>query len=161
MKWCGWALAAIPTGCTRYDVVFVGLRPVIQILCHVLARGWGHWLRYFTEANAEVKYRASARIWGPKHDTRFEWLVSNLIWHDTHSSPSKLTKQVSKILVYLRSPAPFDCAVTASAHPPNFECTHLLLRSADWWRHNILFSIARTIWILNECKLSTDNYVNY
>ena len=40
----------------------VGLRPVIQILCHVLARGWGRWLRYFTEAKAEVKYRASTRI---------------------------------------------------------------------------------------------------
>ena len=51
--------------------------------------------------------------------------------------------------------------VTASARPPNFEYTHLLLKSADWWRHNIPFSITRTIWILNECKLSTDNYVNY
>ena len=50
---------------------------------------------------------------------------------------------------------------TPSARPPNFECTHLLLRSTDWWCHNILFSIARTIWILNECKLSTDNDVNY
>ena len=59
--------------------VFVGLRPVIQILCHVLARGWGRWQRYFTEAKAEVKYRASARIRGPKHDTRFEWPVSILI----------------------------------------------------------------------------------
>ena len=44
---------------------------------------------------------------------------------------------------------------------PNFECTHLLLRSADWWRHNIIFSIAWTIWILNECKLPTGNCVNY
>ena len=56
--------------------MFVGLRPVIQILCHVLARWWGRWLRYFTEAKAEVKYRAGARIRGPKHDTRFEWPVS-------------------------------------------------------------------------------------
>ena len=55
----------------------------------------------------------------------------------------------------------FDSDVTASAHTPNFECTHLLLRSAYWWRHNILFSIARTIWNINECKLSTDDYVNY
>ena len=55
----------------------------------------------------------------------------------------------------------FDSAVTASARPPNFEGMHLLLRSTDWWRHNILFSITRTIWILSECKLSTDNYVNY
>ena len=60
-------------------VMFVGLRPVIQILCHVLARGWGRWLRYFTEAKAEVKYRASARIRGPKHDTGFEWPVSILL----------------------------------------------------------------------------------
>ena len=56
---------------------------------------------------------------------------------------------------------PFDSTVTASARPPNFQCTHLLLRSDDGWRHNILFSIARTIWILSECTLSTDNYVNY
>ena len=34
---------------------------------------------YFTEAKAGVKYRASARIRGPKHDTRFEWPVSILI----------------------------------------------------------------------------------
>ena len=59
--------------------VLVRLRPVIQILCHVLARGWGHWLRYFIEAKVEVKYRASTWIRGPKHDTRFEWPVSILI----------------------------------------------------------------------------------
>ena len=75
--------------------------------------------------------------------------------------PSKLTKQVPKILVYLRSPAPFDSAVPASAHPPHFECTPLLLRSTGSWRHNIILSIARTILMLSECKLSTDNYVDY
>ena len=41
--------------------MFVGLRPVIQILCHVLAQGWGRWLKYFTKAKAEVKYLASAQ----------------------------------------------------------------------------------------------------
>ena len=143
-------------------VLLVGLKPVIQIWCHVLARGWGRWLRYFTEAKAEVKYSASARIRGPKHDTRFEWRGLNPNY-DTTPIPSlqNFTKQVPKILVYLWSLAPFDTAVTASARPPNCECTHLLLGSADWWRHNILFSIARTIWILSECKLSTDNFVNY
>ena len=43
------------------------------------------------------------------------------LWHDTHPFPPKLTKQVPIILVYLRSPAPFDYAITACAHPPNFE----------------------------------------
>ena len=75
-----------------YLFIFVGLRPVIQILCHVLARGWGHWLRYFTEAKAEVKYRASARIRGPKHDTRFEWPVSILIMTRYPSLPLKTHK---------------------------------------------------------------------
>ena len=42
--------------------LIVRLRPVIQVLCNVLARGWGRWLRYFAEAKAEIKYRASARI---------------------------------------------------------------------------------------------------
>ena len=56
----------------------VGLKPVIQILWHVL-RGWGRWLRYFTVAKAEVKYRASARNQGQKHNIRFEWPVSILI----------------------------------------------------------------------------------
>ena len=76
--------------------LLVGLRPVIQNLCHVLARGWGRWLRYFTEAKAEVKYHASGRIRGPKHDTRFEWPVSILImtWHPflpfkTHKTSAK------------------------------------------------------------------------
>ena len=59
--------------------IFVGLGPVNQILCLVWARGWGRWLRYFTEAKPEVKYRASARIRGPKHGTRFEWPVSIII----------------------------------------------------------------------------------
>ena len=76
--------------------VFVGLRPVIQILCHVMARGWGHWLRYFTEAKAEVKYRASARIRGPKHDTRFEWLVSILIMTRYPFLPFKTHKTSAK-----------------------------------------------------------------
>ena len=141
--------------------LLVGLRSVIQILCHVLARGWGRWLRYFTEAKAEVKYRASARIRGPKHDTRFEWPVSILIMTRYPFLPFKTHKTSAKNPRLLRSPAPFDSAVTDTARSPNFECTHLLLRSANWWRHNILFSIARTIWILSECKLSTDNYVNH
>ena len=76
--------------------VAVGLRPVIQILCHVLARGWGRWLRYFTEAKAEVKYRASALILGPKHDTRFEWPVSILIMTRHPSLPLKTHKTRAK-----------------------------------------------------------------
>ena len=76
----------------------VGLRPVIQILCHVLARGWGRWLRYFTEAKAEVKYRASARIRirGPKHDTRFEWPISFLIMTRYTFLPFKTHKTSAK-----------------------------------------------------------------
>ena len=54
--------------------MFVGLRQVIQILCHVLARGWGRCLRYFT---------------GPKHDTRFAWPVSILIMTRNPSFPFK------------------------------------------------------------------------
>ena len=76
--------------------MFVGLRPVIQILCHVLARGWGRWLRYFTEAKAEVKYRASARIRGPKHDTRFEWPVAILIMTRYPFLPFKTHKTSAK-----------------------------------------------------------------
>ena len=97
----------IPRAARYRRRMFVGLRPVIQILCHVLARGWGRWLRYFTEAKVGVKYRTIARIRWPT---------------------SKLTKWVPKILIYLRSPVPFDSAVTASARPPNIECTHLLLK---------------------------------
>ena len=78
----------------QYGVV--GLRPVIQILCHVLARGWGRWLRYFTEAKTEVKYRASARIRGPKHDTRFEWPVSILIMTRHPFIPFKTHKTSAK-----------------------------------------------------------------
>ena len=120
-------------------IMFVGLRPVIQILCHVLARGWGHWPRYFTKAKVEVKYGSTVWIPGPKHDTRFEWPVSIQIMTQYPFLPFKTHKTSAKILVYLWSLAPFDFAVTASARPPNFECMHLLLRSTDWWRHNILF----------------------
>ena len=76
--------------------IIVGLRPVIEILCHVLARGWGRWLRYFTEAKAEVKYRASARIRRPKHDTRFEWPVSILIMTRHPFLPFKTHKTSAK-----------------------------------------------------------------
>ena len=96
-KWC------ITTMCIRISVgriqilsLIVGLRPVIQILCHVLARGRGRWLRYFTEAKAEVKYRARARIWGPKHDTRFEWPVSILIMTRYPFLPFKTHKTSAK-----------------------------------------------------------------
>ena len=91
------------------------------------------------------------------------WMTGLNPNYDTTPIPSLQNSQnkCQKILVYLRSPAPFDSAVTTSACPPNCECTHLLLRSADWWRHDILFSIARTIWILSECMLSTDNFVIY
>ena len=80
----------------QWEALFVGLRPVIQILCHVLARGWGRWLRYLTEAKAEVKYRASARIRGPKHDTRFEWPVSILIMTRHPFLPFKTHKTSAK-----------------------------------------------------------------
>ena len=76
--------------------LLVGLRQVIQILCHVWARGWGRWLRYFTEAKAEVTYRASARIRGPKHDTRFEWPVSILIMTRHPFLPFKTHKTSAK-----------------------------------------------------------------
>ena len=76
--------------------MFVGLRPVIQILCHVLARGWRRWLRYFTEAKAEVKCRASARIRRPKHDTRFEWPASILIMTRYPFLPFKTHKTSAK-----------------------------------------------------------------
>ena len=45
------------------DAMFVGLRPVIQILRHVLARGWGRWLRYFTEAKPCQRPHPRAKIW--------------------------------------------------------------------------------------------------
>ena len=60
------------------DHWFVGLRPVIRILCHVLARGWRRWLRYFTEAKAESQRPNSrAKTWhknwmtglNPNYDT--------------------------------------------------------------------------------------------
>ena len=88
-----WSTSAL---CSSYRDVVVGLRPVIQILCHVLARGWGRWLRYFTEAKAEVKYRASARIRGPKHDTRFEWPVSIIIMTRHPFLPFKTHKTSAK-----------------------------------------------------------------
>ena len=76
--------------------LFVGLRPLIQILCHFLARGWARWLRYFTKAKAEVKYGASARIRGPKHDTIFEWPVSILIMPRHPFLPFKTHKTSAK-----------------------------------------------------------------
>ena len=53
-------------------------------------------IRYFTEAKAEVKYRASARIRGPKHDTGFEWPVSILIMTRHQFIPFKTHKTSAK-----------------------------------------------------------------
>ena len=133
-------------------LLFVGLRPVIQILCHVLARGWGCWLRYFTEAKAEVKYRASAR---------FEWPVS--------------------ILVMTRYPfLPFKTHKTSAKNPRLLSiagaiwfCHYSQCTSSQLWMHASVAKERRLmtsqfpifdradIWILSECKLSMDNYVNY
>ena len=140
-----------------YNLLLVGLRPAIQILCHVLARGWGRWLRYFTEAKAEVKYRASARIRGPKHDTRFEWPVSILIMTRHPFLPFKSHKTSAKNPRLPTSTGAMWFCCFRQCTPSQL----WMLRSADWWRHDSLFSIARTIWIFREWKLSTDNFVNY
>ena len=143
--------------------IFVGLRPVIQILCHVLARGWGRWLRYFTEAKAAVKYRTSARIRGPKHDTRFEWPVSILIMTRYPFLPFKTHKTIAQNPRLLTIAGAIWCCRYRQCTPSQLwmHAPVASIRSANWWRHNILFSITRTIWILSECKLSTDYYVNY
>ena len=117
--------------------------------------------KVFYRGQTEVKYRAIARIRGPKHDTRFKWPVSILIMSRYPFLPFKTHKISAKNPRLLTMAGAIWFCRYASARPPNFECTHLLLRSADWWRRNILFSIAQTIWIFSECKLSTDNYVNY
>ena len=121
-------------------------------------------------ALAKVFYRAESRGkipcqgQNPRAKTWLKiWMTGLNPNYDTKPIPSLQNSQNK----CQKSSFTYDCrrqlisAITASARPPNFEYTHLLLRSADWWRHNILFSIARTIWILNECKLSTDNHVNY
>ena len=112
-----------PTLWVPFVMLFVGLRPVIQILCHILARGWERWLRYFTEAKAEVKYRASAQIRGPKHDTRFEWPVS--------------------ILIMTRHPfLPFKTHKTSAKNPPLLTitgaiwfCRHRQCTPSQLWMH--------------------------
>ena len=141
--------------------MLVGLRPVIQILCHVLARGWGRWLRYFTEAKAEVKYRASARIRGPKHDTRFEWPVSILIMTRHPSLPFKTHKTSAKNprLLTITGAIWFCryCQCTPSQlwmHPPVAKERRLMTSQYPIFDRT-------EIWILSECKLSTDNFVNY
>ena len=120
-------------------------------------------------ALAEVFYRGESRVKIPRQRPNPRAKKQHKIWmtglnpnYDTIPIPSLQNSQNecknSRLLTI--AAVPFVSAVTASARPPNFECTHLLLRSADWWRHNILFSSARTIWILSEWKLSMDNYVN-
>ena len=91
-KWRGWSQQMVlyrALFCTmhRYSATFVGLRPDIQILCHVLARGWGRWLRYFTEAKAEVKYRASARIRWIQHKY-WTWLQDQYVDEPGHGIPT-------------------------------------------------------------------------
>ena len=144
-------------------MILVGLRPVIQILCHVLARGWGRWWRYFTEAKAEVKYRASARIRGPKHDTRFEWPVSILIMTRYPCLALKTHK------ISAKNPRLLTIAGTI------WFCRYRQCTPSQLWMHApvakerrlmtsqylYIYSIAQTIWIFSECKLSTDHYVNY
>ena len=69
--------------------LLAGLRPVIQILCHVLARGWGRWLRYINTV-------PSPKSEGQNMTQDLNDRSQSQLWHDTHSSPSKLTKQVPK-----------------------------------------------------------------
>ena len=132
-----------------------------SILGHVLARGWGCWLRYFTEAKAEVKYRASARIRGPKHDTRFEWPVSILIMTRYPFLPFKTHKTSTK------NPRLLSIAGAISF------CRYSQCTSSQLWMHASVAKERRLmtsqfpifdradIWILSECKLSMDNYGNY
>ena len=58
------------------------------------------------------------------------WMTGLHPNYDTIPIPSLQNSQnvpkKSQIPRYLRSPAPFNYAVTTSARPPNFKCTHLL-----------------------------------
>ena len=99
-------------------------------------------------ALAKVCYRGDSRGKIPCQRPNPRAKTWHKIWmtglnpnYETIPIPSLQNSQKSakNPLVYLRSPAPFDSAVTPSARPPNFECTHLLLRSAALWRHNRIF----------------------
>ena len=95
----------------------VGLRPVVPILCEVTARTQGDG-RHFTEALAEVKCRASARVWGLSLHTRLERPVLILIITRNVPKLTKSTIKVPKILVYFDRRRHFDSAVPTRAHPP-------------------------------------------
>ena len=115
----------------------------------------------FTEAKAEVKYRASTRIRGPKHDTRFEWPVSILIM-TRHPSLSFKTHKTS-------AKNPRLLTITGAI----WFCRYRQCTPSQLWMHPPVAKERRLmtsqypifdrtdIWILSECKLSTDNFVNY
>ena len=124
--------------------------PRMRALAKVLYRG-----------EAEVEYCASARIRGPKHDTRFEWPVSILIMtrypfllFKTHKTSAKNPRLLTI------AGAIWFCRYRLCTTPPPQLWMHApVAKERRLMIINILFSIARTIWILSECKLSTDNYI--
>ena len=80
----------------KLTVLLAGLRPVIHILCHFLARGWGPLLRNATRRKSMWNTVPAPESEVIKHDTRFEWPFSILImtWYPflpfkTHKTSAK------------------------------------------------------------------------
>ena len=52
-----------------------GIKTGHPFLVEVSGRRWGRWQSHLTEVIAEVRWRASARVWGLKLQPRFGWIV--------------------------------------------------------------------------------------
>ena len=70
--WSLWNLTCVPAAMLQWGYRIKTEHPFLVL---VSARRRGRWQSHLTEAIAEVRWRASARVWGLKLKPRFGWAV--------------------------------------------------------------------------------------
>ena len=120
--------------------IFVGLRPVIPNLVSCFGPRMRVLAKVFYRGEAEVKYHASARIWGPKHETiRMTGLYLDLDTMPILSLQNSKNKCQKSSFTYdhrCQLILPFPPVHTL----PTLNACTCYEGVIDWWRHNILFN---------------------
>ena len=148
----------------NYMLTLVPTKILKEIICRIKT-GHSNLVSCFgprMRALAKVFYQGESR--GPKHDTRFEWPVSILIMTRYPFLPFKTHKTSAKN----------PCLLTIAG--AIWFCRYRQCTPSQLWMHAPVAKERRLmtsqypifdrkesqgIWILGECKLSTDDYVNH
>ena len=109
-----WYIKSINHVCVCF---LYGIKTEHPFLVEVSVRSWGRWQSHLTEAIAEVRWRASARVWGLKLQPRFGWAVLIRIITRHHFILPETHVFIAETASEFRS-APIYGAILFSLFPP-------------------------------------------